>query len=1226
MVLKTVGKKDITVISLISLIVFFLISMKIFAAGVNDLKIISKKVLDTSGFSCDLAMDPRNGNLHVLWVSNGDIKHIVRYFSGSWGNIETIDDGGRTVYGQEEADAARKCAAIDVDNTGKCHIVFASAGGDIYYLNGKAGSWSEPKRIVSKGPYSIFTDIVWSSGNLYVVYEDSDPDKIYSVICKNGKWGNPEMLESGEYSELSKGEDGTVYFLCRGTNSMQHNAKFGRIVPGEDKWIINKNVTDAPRRLGHGPGMAIGENKIYIAWNSSTGEEFSDKKTELYCAVADIPGDKWESKLGGPVPIYYENTGDPHTRVAIFSDGLILYMNGARKERFAVWDGNEWSQTRNAPWNDGINYSTKMYLELANDGRTVWVASSSAGRSNREVAVSAIVNPNASSRFENLTNDAEKLSIISKTVLDENGYSGRVAINPRDGSVHVIYVNDGDIYHSFKSVSSQNWSAPENIPDMQEYIIGKESDSFLRFCTDIDIDNSGYLHVVFSTLSGKVFYTEKKSDSWTGPVEIAETQKGAIYTGLSVVNGVCTVVYQDLDGNLIYSVSGHDDSWTVPVKISEGLHPSVAKSSRGYVYLVFTGSIKQAYFSKKIPGYTSWTQPEIITNAQNQVGAEPWIFSRDGKLVTAWSNNTGVTGNFKSEMYCALSNEPELSWNLSISDNIPMYYENTSDPHPRAALYSDGKILYLNGRRSSERFMVINNGAWSETRPGPWGDGIPDVVSDGRTVWVVVSTTGSEGSEVSVSGITNPDAMATDYTNRVPLFISNPDTLAYAGQQWSYTPVVDDEHTGSIKFSIITSPDNMNINSATGKLTWTPSQDDLNKDLWEKGSGVFLAGIMVTDETGRNSSQYFWIYVNKQNNAPVITSTPPLSCFVDSLFIYNVTASDPDGDDITFSLMQSPAGMGISVSTGKVEWVPAISDTGSHTIQIKAEDSSGAFDAQSFNLLVKRVFIKPHAAFSCDKSEGTAPLTVNFTDESTGDKDLYFWNFGDDSTSSLQNPVHTYMNAGLYSVQLIVTGPAGADTLRKTDYITVNEPVPAADFSADPVEGDMPVEVHFTDLSTGNITAWAWDFGDGGQSAEQNPVHTYSSSGNFTVTLVVTGPGGSTEEVKESYITVSDPNSGVENYKSVPQKFCLYQNYPNPFNGYTVIKYDIAEPSNVMVSVYSMMGKKVAELVNGYKQKGNYTVIWNGTGSSGNHIPSGIYLLRINAGKFMDKRKIILLK
>jgi len=82
--------------------------------------------------------------------------------------------------------------------------------------------------------------------------------------------------------------------------------------------------------------------------------------------------------------------------------------------------------------------------------------------------------------------------------------------------------------------------------------------------------------------------------------------------------------------------------------------------------------------------------------------------------------------------------------------------------------------------------------------------------------------------------------------------------------------------------------------------------------------------------------------------------------------------------------------------------------------------------------------------------------------------------------------------------------------------------VPVADFTADQTEGPCPLTVQFTDQSTGEITSWFWDFGDGETSTEQNPTHTYNSTGYFTVSLTVTGPGGSDTETKEDYIHVTE--------------------------------------------------------------------------------------------------------
>ena len=79
-----------------------------------------------------------------------------------------------------------------------------------------------------------------------------------------------------------------------------------------------------------------------------------------------------------------------------------------------------------------------------------------------------------------------------------------------------------------------------------------------------------------------------------------------------------------------------------------------------------------------------------------------------------------------------------------------------------------------------------------------------------------------------------------------------------------------------------------------------------------------------------------------------------------------------------------------------------------------------------------------------------------------------------------------------------------------------------ANFTADQTEGSCPLTVQFIDQSTGEITSWYWDFGDGGTSTEQNPSHTYNSTGYFTVSLTVTGPGGSDTETKENYIHVTE--------------------------------------------------------------------------------------------------------
>lgn len=92
-------------------------------------------------------------------------------------------------------------------------------------------------------------------------------------------------------------------------------------------------------------------------------------------------------------------------------------------------------------------------------------------------------------------------------------------------------------------------------------------------------------------------------------------------------------------------------------------------------------------------------------------------------------------------------------------------------------------------------------------------------------------------------------------------------------------------------------------------------------------------------------------------------------------------------------------------------------------------------------------------------------------------------------------------------------------------YYTNNAPPPVADFSSDSTAGEKPLEVHFEDLSEGQIQVWRWDFGDGTTSSSRNPVHLYQVAGDYAVQLEVIGPGGRDLKTIEGFISVSEPSN-----------------------------------------------------------------------------------------------------
>ena len=181
------------------------------------------------------------------------------------------------------------------------------------------------------------------------------------------------------------------------------------------------------------------------------------------------------------------------------------------------------------------------------------------------------------------------------------------------------------------------------------------------------------------------------------------------------------------------------------------------------------------------------------------------------------------------------------------------------------------------------------------------------------------------------------------------------------------------------------------------------------------------------------------------------------------------------------------------------------------------------------------IFVPPVAAFTNKTPRsGTAPLIITFTDQSTGTLPLtYAWDFDNNGTidSTSQNPSHIYSVAGTYTVNLMVTNIAGSNSTLKTNYITVSPaPVaPIAGFTAVPLSGSAPLEVRFTDQSTGaGPLSYAWDFTNDGHedSNLKDPTFAYNAPGTYTVKLTVTNSVGTDVERKTGYITVTEGQPG----------------------------------------------------------------------------------------------------
>jgi hypothetical protein len=114
---------------------------------------------------------------------------------------------------------------------------------------------------------------------------------------------------------------------------------------------------------------------------------------------------------------------------------------------------------------------------------------------------------------------------------------------------------------------------------------------------------------------------------------------------------------------------------------------------------------------------------------------------------------------------------------------------------------------------------------------------------------------------------------------------------------------------------------------------------------------------------------------------------------------------------------------------------------------------------------------------------------------------------------------------------------------------------------------------------------------------------------------------GISNKVTSGFLYTYSLITGTDESEYLPQEYILYQNYPNPFNPVTKIRYELPEEAAVTVTIYNMLGEEVEMLVNNVQGPGKYEVQWSAV-----QFASGFYICRIDAGKYISVKKLVLLK
>ncbi len=292
-------------------------------------------------------------------------------------------------------------------------------------------------------------------------------------------------------------------------------------------------------------------------------------------------------------------------------------------------------------------------------------------------------------------------------------------------------------------------------------------------------------------------------------------------------------------------------------------------------------------------------------------------------------------------------------------------------------------------------------------------------------------------------------------------------------------------------------------------------------------SGSYPSSLIVTDANGCTSSAIKTVTVVAAPAAN-FTANPTASCTAPLTVNFTNTSAAAGGSTYSWTF-------GDGTTSTSQNPTHTYSVTGNFNVKLVITQG-GCKDS-----IVKNNFViinRIAADFSVVTRTVCANQPVVFTETSLPLSTSRVWLFGDGGTTNANNPSHTYVAAGVYSVTLIATDGSGCkDTIVKVNYMTVRA-APVANFDANITTGcSVPLNVTFRDSSVVGV-AWTWDFGDGSAaSTSQNPIHTYTTAGTYTVSLIVTNANGCTAKLtRNAYIFISFP---IVDFVAFPLKGCV---------------------------------------------------------------------------------------
>ncbi|MFQ5708455.1 MAG: Ig-like domain-containing protein [bacterium] len=385
-----------------------------------------------------------------------------------------------------------------------------------------------------------------------------------------------------------------------------------------------------------------------------------------------------------------------------------------------------------------------------------------------------------------------------------------------------------------------------------------------------------------------------------------------------------------------------------------------------------------------------------------------------------------------------------------------------------------------------------------------------------------------------------------------------------------------------------------------------------------------------------NGSPVKFMATGVSNNFPLFVGLRDTSVVEGNQLQLQVTATDDDGDPITYEAQNLPTGASFNASSQTFTWTPTDKQAGVYPVTFIARDNQGGLDSETIDITVLNsnhppviVSHMPEDFELAYPRGGSLLFSVNVQDQD-GDALLYTWKNNGSLVST--TPQYDFLTDNLEPASYIIT----LDVTDTKDTVSLAWKM------------DLVVSVELSSfmaqLDGFNGVKILWNTSREIDNLGFNVLRSLSRTGNFTKLNDQLIPPSATGayQFKDAHVVVGQryyyilEDVDVRGAKtrhgpifidvSAPKTFELSQNFPNPFNPETKIRYQLPDADHVVIKIFDVLGRAVRTLVDERKDAGFHVVVWDARDDFGAKVGSGVYYYQIVSGQFRQTKKMVLLK